>query len=677
MKKTWLVPVILCVTLGAFAQNAVAQDAGRNALPVTAVSLYSSGIGYYEHAGSVRDIATVPLVFDSSAINDVLKSLVVSDSGGGVPSVRYPAEDTLLKTLQSLSIDLSGASSLADILGGMRGAEIRISGPSETVGRIVCVERKGSSGPSVASGDSPGKDYLTVSTASGIASYDLAEIPSFSFTDPTVEADLARALDLIAATRNDSSKTLLVTLPGKGPRNVTIGYVAPAPVWKASYRLDLSGGNARVQGWAIIDNTGEMDWQNIRLSLVTGKPVSFIQNLYAPYYYQRPVVPLAIAGAAEAMTYGSGVAGLYAEEESLAMDYAAVPSAEPLAAPSPKMSKSIRASSNDRAVSWSDADSPLSNAAEAGDFFSYTMPTPVSIPRRQSAMLPFVEAKVTGEKMSVFSAGAKHPMFCVQLTNTSGMKLPAGPMTVFDDGSYSGDALVEFFPQNDKRILAFGEDLAVSCAESSSVAGFASSMTVSKGVLTIARKNVYAKTYDFINADAKERKLVVEHPITQGATLVSPTKFRESTVALYRFDVSLPANGKATLTVREEKPDWRNVSLVSLDAAALLSYSASSDVTVKAALERAVALRRKTDDANVELQAALTRKNELVENQGRIRDNLLAAGNETQQGKDYLKKLAQADVDIDKASEDIALARKKLADANDAFKNYISTLDLK
>lgn len=668
MKKALLFPFLLCAAFVTFA-----QDADRNALPVTAVSLFSSGIGYYEHTGSVRDSATVPLVFDASAINDVLKSLVVNDKGGGVPSVRYPAEDTLLKTLQSLSIDLSGAYSLADILGGMRGAEIRISGAGETVGRIVCVERKGASGENI------GKDYLTVSTGKGLVSYDLAEIPSFSFTDPAVEADLSRALDLIAATRNDTSKTLLVSLPGKGPRNVTLGYVAPAPVWKASYRLDLSGGNARVQGWAIIDNTGEMDWQNIRLSLVTGKPVSFIQNLYDPYYFQRPVLPLAIAGAAEAMTYDSGVKMEYALEESADMDYAYA--AEPSAAPAPMRAKAARgdAASGAGFLSLADTNGALSSGAESGDFFSYTMPTPVSIPRRQSAMLPFIEAKITGEKMSVYSQGAKHPMFCVQLTNTSGMKLPAGPVTVFDDGSYSGDALVEFFPQNDKRILAFGEDLAVSCAENSSVAGFASSMTVSKGVLTIARKNVYTKTYDFINADAKERKLVVEHPITSGSTLSAPGKFRESTVDLYRFDVSLPANGKATLTVREEKPDWRNVSLVSLDAATLLSYSTSADVpaAVKAALERAIALKKKTDDANAELQAALTRKNELVENQGRIRSNLTAAGNETQQGKEYLKKLAQADIDIDKSSDDVALARKKVSDANDAFKNYISTLDLK
>jgi hypothetical protein len=404
--------------------------------------------------------------------------------------------------------------------------------------------------------------------------------------------------------------------------------------------------------------------------------VSFIQNLYAPYYFQRPVLPLAIAGAAEAMVYGSGIEQDYAMEESADMNYEAAPAAAPSAN---RMMAKSSVKKESAFSSLADSNGAVSKGSDSGDFFLFTMPTPVSIPRRQSAMLPFVEAKISGEKLSVFSSGAVHPMFCVQLTNTSGMKLPAGPVTVFDDGNYSGDALVEFFPQNDKRILAFGEDIAVACTESSSVAGFTSAMTVSKGVLTIARKNVYTKTYDFLNADSKARKLVVEHPITSGSTLVAPTKFRESTGSLYRFDVDLPSGGKASLAVREEKPDWRNVTLVSLDAATLLSYSSSAEspASIKTALEKAVALKKKTDEANVEVQSALTRKNDLVENQSRIRDNLVAAGNETQQGKEYLKKLAQADVEIDKATADITLARKALTDANEAFKTFVSTLELK
>jgi hypothetical protein len=70
--------------------------------------------------------------------------------------------------------------------------------------------------------------------------------------------------------------------------------------------LDLGRETPLLQGWAIVDNDGNNDWNDVELSLVTGRPVSFIQNLYAPYHTQKPELPLAIANFAEARSYESG-----------------------------------------------------------------------------------------------------------------------------------------------------------------------------------------------------------------------------------------------------------------------------------------------------------------------------------------------------------------------------------
>lgn len=663
MKKTFAATIAFLFTCFAFAQD----NSGAN-LPVTSVSLFSSGVGYFEHTGTVKDAAIVSLVFDASAVNDILKSLVVHDAGTSTPSVSYASGDTLYKTLRGLSVDLSGNPGVADLLGSLRGAEIRIDGAKKTVGRIVGVERKtGTDGAA-------GKDFLSVSTGDGIQVFDIAEISGFSFTDKKLSADLGKALDLISSSRNESSRLLSVNLPGKGPRPVTLGYVAPVPVWKATYRLDLSGKSPVLQGWAIVDNTGEMDWIDVRLSLVTGKPVSFIQNLYEPFYFQRPVLPLSIAGAADAAVYGSGY-DEYAEAD-MAMEM-------PMAAPS--MAKSATGGTTLFRTQSEEANGPVfgvgnetATGGSSGDFFEYTMAKPVSIPRQQSAMLPLVESPLSGEKVSVYSSGAAHPMLCVWLVNSSGMKLPAGPVTVFDGGNYSGDALLEFFPENEKRLVAFGEDLAVdgSVAESSSLSSTA--ITASKGVLTIIRKTVYAKAYRFRNADTRPRTLLVEHPVTHNASLVSPSAYEERTDSAYRFRVNLPAKGEVTLEVREEKPDRKTISLLGLDAQTLLYYSTAGEVpaNVRSALEKAVALRKKADDASARVESLVGRKNELIGDQDRIRNNLEAAGNETQQGKEYLKKLAQADGEIESLSNEIAAARKNLEDALGQYRNYLSGLEL-
>ena len=50
-----------------------------------------------------------------------------------------------------------------------------------------------------------------------------------------------------------------------------------------TYRLALDDAHAPFfQGWAIVENSSEADWSDIRLSLVSGRPISFTMDLYQP-----------------------------------------------------------------------------------------------------------------------------------------------------------------------------------------------------------------------------------------------------------------------------------------------------------------------------------------------------------------------------------------------------------
>src|SRR6185369_5365818 len=89
-----------------------------------------------------------------------------------------------------------------------------------------------------------------------------------------------------------------------GARQLIASYMTPAPVWKSSYRLMFgAAGEPTLEGWAIIDNTSGDDWTNVRLAVVSGKPVSFITQLYQPRYIQRPFAELAENQAASPIVY--------------------------------------------------------------------------------------------------------------------------------------------------------------------------------------------------------------------------------------------------------------------------------------------------------------------------------------------------------------------------------------
>src|SRR5205085_10893635 len=78
---------------------------------------------------------------------------------------------------------------------------------------------------------------------------------------------------------------------GDGKRTVKVGYVMESPIWKSSYRLVLDkGGKVNLQGWASIENTTDDDWTNVRMALISGRPISFQMNIYQPLYIPRPTV---------------------------------------------------------------------------------------------------------------------------------------------------------------------------------------------------------------------------------------------------------------------------------------------------------------------------------------------------------------------------------------------------
>src|SRR5262249_5324997 len=74
-------------------------------------------------------------------------------------------------------------------------------------------------------------------------------------------------------------------------RPVKVGYVVKRPIWKTSYRLLIEpNGKLFLQGWAIVENTSDDDWNNVRMVLISGRPIAFKMNLYEPLWIPRPTV---------------------------------------------------------------------------------------------------------------------------------------------------------------------------------------------------------------------------------------------------------------------------------------------------------------------------------------------------------------------------------------------------
>jgi hypothetical protein len=293
-----------------------------------------------------------------------------------------------------------------------------------------------------------------------------------------------------------------------------------------------------------------------------------------------------------------------------------------------------------------------------------------------------VEGAIKAEKVLVFSGArasggaAINPAISAELTNTSRMKLPAGPITVYDGGTYAGDALIEFFPENEKRLISYGEDLSVSGSVASSGTRFITAVNISGGVMTITRRQSYEKVYTIKNASGQAKNLIIEHPITSGAELAEPKSADDRTGSLYRFNRNLSANETFTFTVREETPISERITLAQLRPETFLSYASNQEIpdNVRSALTRAIELKRIADNAAAAQAGLETQMSRQISDQDRIRRNLEAAGNQTPQGQEYLRRLTALDDEIDSLKKQIEAAVQETQRARAEYDNYLATV---
>ncbi len=140
---------------------------------------------------------------------------------------------------------------------------------------------------------------VTLLSADGLRQFLLEDADTVQVTDPALRGRIEQALESLRRDASLTTRHLTIRLKGNGKRSVAVGYVAGAPLWKATYRLMLApapAATARLQGWATLENESGADWKGVTLTLQYGNPVTFRQALYRSYFVQRPEVPVEVMG---------------------------------------------------------------------------------------------------------------------------------------------------------------------------------------------------------------------------------------------------------------------------------------------------------------------------------------------------------------------------------------------
>jgi hypothetical protein len=683
----------------------VAAEPAATDLPLEKVVLFTSGVGYFQHGGKVTDDATVEMSFRADNVNDLLKSMVVEDLGGGtVPAVSYASRDPITKTLGTFAIDLTDDPSIGRILGRLRGERIEAEAAPPATGTIVGVEKR-----TVPAGDdrSVEKEFITILTADGLRTLPLDAITRIRLLDEKLQKELEQALAVLALGHDSEKKSVSLAFAGQGERPVRVGYVQEAPVWKTSYRLVLGNDDAQgeqpadkalLQGWAIVENTTDRDWKDVRMALVSGRPISFVMDLYRPLYLPRPVVAPELyasltpqvygqdmeagerefAKAVQGQGAGGGFGGMAGERQLARAPRGRVPAA---AAPA-----EMAAESMDKAAADFDRDGVTAiqsvAAGEAlGKLFRYEIAAPVSIARQRSAMLPIVTEQVEAEKVSVYDDRVmpKHPLAGVRLVNSTKLDLMQGPITVFEAGAYAGDARIEDLPAGSSRLLTYAVDLDVEVAPRFEPRPEELvSVKLVKGTLVVSRKLARRKVFEVKNSGSEPVKLLVEHPLEPGWTLIAPAEPTEKTRDRYRFAVTAEPGKPATLAVAEERLVSQTVALTNLDEAAILLYSRAEVTSPAVKQTLADVIERKREIERLAQERARREQEIRVvdQEQERIRQNMAQLDRASDLYTRYVRKFAEQEDRIESLRKEIAEFQGQEENARRGLDELLAKLEI-
>jgi len=459
-----------------------------------------------------------------------------------------------------------------------------------------------------------------------------------------------------------------------------IGYLAPSPTWRVSYQLvSDSQGQARLLGWGLFDNRLDEDLENATLTLKSGRPISFEYDLYESYVPSRPQVsddPMALEAVSNNPLVVESIATISHEIRTpitSILGYTEILQKEvegPLNEKQKRHLQTIVQSgrrlldmmndlldmarlreggqrNTDYSTSFLYRSGPLGDLKvssayfkpmlignAAPEFLTYEVETPVSVRRKQSAMVPIIDYPITYQEICVYNGDKmpNHPLRVWRLRNTTGKALEQGPVTLIKDGQYLGEALMQFTGVGDELHLPYALEFGIVISED-----------IEQGLRGVLD----------IKFDGKKRRAIIRrYEVTEYIHLLTSHVERETTVFIERrnpnqgeyfqmpepdlaveghtrWPVTVPANDKTTFTIQvrtvlkreEDITAWETDFVKDVHKDGLL------DKNVYKKFEGYWSERQREAKVTDQIKTLQIEYNQLLARQQQLRENLKTLGN--------------------------------------------------
>ncbi|MFX1273497.1 MAG: hypothetical protein ACFFBP_15745 [Promethearchaeota archaeon] len=685
-------------------------------LNVKKVIMFKHGVSYFILEGKMKGNGTFELEFKIKEMNDILKSLFVMDTSdkGFISSISYDAALETTQMLKSIMLNIPDKDSFSSLITQIKGARVNLMiGSSEkvsgTVMGIEFIEKLNKEGKITE------KLLILMKDDTIITKIPFTEINSFEIVNEDLKKDLRFFLDTTIAGKKKDAKKIVINCESGGnntvQRKIIVSYIRESPIWKTSYRLIMSKQQALeekclLSGWCMVENTTNNDWEDIELSLVAGMPVSFIYEFFRPIFIERPIIhPPKVLSAkpteieegleiddfdeylAEEKTYDMAPRKR-AAEKSLRKAMVPLPAPSPAAMEAPS-GFGYAGGLSDSSIMDKIKTQTQTTSKDLGELFEYNISNPVTIKRKNSALVPILTEEIKAKKILLFNKieHDKNPNACLEITNNTELTLERGPCTIIYDNNLAGEAIIPFLNKDDTRLLNYAIEQAVIIEHEDKER----SQTVHRLEISSSYCYEYYYTdlvtiYKIKSKSAEEKELYIDHPKKPNYKIEESPIKPEETSNYWRFKLNLKPKDAVTFKIRERCENYSSYYIYNYSKDELLKRVAFYvkqkfiDEKIEAQLKDIGELIGKKNELETKKNTLESEKYEMTEEQSRLRENISVLKDTTQETKlreKYVSKLTTQENRFETISTEINKLENELKTLNKEIDKKIAKLKVK
>jgi hypothetical protein len=325
---------------------------------------------------------------------------------------------------------------------------------------------------------------------------------------------------------------------------------------------------------------------------------------------------------------------------------------------------------------------------DLGELFEYNISNPVTIKRKQSALVPILTESIKARRILLYNKNEhdKNPNACLEITNNTNLTLERGPATIIYDDNLAGEAIIPFLNKGDTRLLNYAVEQAVIIThEQKSENLNVHKVTFESGYSYEYYYSNSITIYKIKNKTEEEKELYLDHLKTYDFKIIEKPVEPEETPNYWRFKIALKPNDAITFKLKEQRENYSSAYLWNYSKEDLLkrvSFYVKKkfiETDLENRLKEIAELIQTLNELRAKQEKLNEERNSMTDEQSRLRENISVLGEDSQSislKERYIKKLSDQESRFEEIKKELKELDKKIKDLNKTIEENMNSLSI-